>query len=54
MVSSLFIRGRFFGSFDSGVTYNNLFVNTQTKDDVDDMTSDGIDFDFNWTFGFAF
>lgn len=48
------VMGSITMSFDAGVTYNNLFVKSKTKDDVEDMTSDGVDFDFNWTLGFAF
>jgi len=53
-VGSKNIWGHFTTSFDVGATYTNTFVNRRYKDDLEEVSSVGVDFDLNYTVGFTF
>lgn len=52
-IGSKSMWGHFTTSWDIGVTYMNAFVKGKSKDDVEEVSDNGIGLDINYTMGFA-
>ncbi|MCL4101614.1 MULTISPECIES: DUF3575 domain-containing protein [unclassified Fibrobacter] len=48
------IWGHFTSSFDIGATYTNTYLSKKYRDDLEEVSSVGVDFDVNYTIGFTF
>jgi len=46
--------GHFTSSFDIGVGFSKFFASGREKDDIEDVSSSGVNWDVNYTIGFAF